>query len=421
MVQASLRAKSNWQMPDIQGLRDYKGTIVHTADYPPDLELEKRHVAVVGNGSSGIQIVANIQSRVSHLYTWIRSPTWMTAGFASKYAGPGGANFRYSEEQKQRLREDPDYYLRYRKSVETEMVSGFATFHRNTPESSAAVAFATRDMHAKLSSKEHLAKTLTPTQFPVGCKRPTPGNGYLEALVQDNVTVFTNGGLERITPSGFIDPNGVEHNVDVILLATGFVTSWVPRFPIVAYDINLQDIYTERPVGYLGVAAPQMPNYFTVYGPYGPLASGSAMPMITAFVNYVVQMIRHMQLEDIKSVTPLQDVIEQYAEHTALFTDRTVWNAPCRSWFKGNKIDGRILLHPGSRNQYLEMMARPRFQDYEHVYRSKNMWSWLGNGFSIRDFDGRDRTWYFGLVDGRDEQREYDVREMEYCGVGKIG
>ena len=67
------------------------------------------------------------------------------------------------------------------------------------------------------------------------------------------------------------------------------------------------------------------------------------------------------------------------------------------------------------------MMARPRLQDYKHVYRSNNMWSWLGNGVSCRDFDGTDLTWYMGLVDNEDKQKEYDVREMEYCGVGKLG
>lgn len=71
------------------------------------------------------------------------------------------------------------------------------------------------------------------------------------------------------------------------------------------------------------------------------------------------------------------------------------------------------------------MMRRPRLQDYRYTYRSKNMWSWLGSGFSTRDYDGRDLTWYFGLVDGEDKQRDYDVREMEWPGeeppAAKIG
>jgi hypothetical protein len=186
----------------------------------------------------------------------------------------------------------------------------------------------------------------------------------------------------------------------------------VPRFPIIANGINLQDIYREKPVGYLGVAAPQMPNYLTIYGPYGPLGQGSAMPMIDIFVKYITQMIDHIQLEDVKSITPKQTVIDQYAEHADLFNDRTVWNAPCRSWFKGNKVDGRIMLHPGTRNQYMMLMTTPRFQDYDIKYRSKNMWNWLGNGFSTRDFSGEDLTWYLGVVDGRDEQREWDVPEF---------
>jgi cation diffusion facilitator CzcD-associated flavoprotein CzcO len=74
------------------------------------------------------------------------------------------------------------------------------------------------------------------------------------------VTVFTGSGLERVTAKGIIDPDGNEHEVDVIILATGFNTSWVPRFPIVADGVNLQDLYRDRPIGYLGVAAPRMPN-----------------------------------------------------------------------------------------------------------------------------------------------------------------
>lgn len=68
--------------------------IAHSADYPKDLSLEGKRVAVVGTGSSGIQVVANVQPLAKQLYTWVRSPTFMTAGFAQKYSGPDGANFK---------------------------------------------------------------------------------------------------------------------------------------------------------------------------------------------------------------------------------------------------------------------------------------------------------------------------------------
>lgn len=173
----------------------------------------------------------------------------------------------------------------------------------------------------------------------------------MEALVQSNVTVYQTSGLNRVTKKGIVDPDGNEQEVDVIILATGFNTSWVPRFPIVANGMNLQTLYADKPIGYLGVAAPQMPNYFTFYGPYGPLGQGSAIPMIELFASYIIQMLQHIQTENVKSVTPLQQVIDDYAQHADLFNMRTVWNAPCRSWFKGGKIDGRIMLHPGTRSQ----------------------------------------------------------------------
>lgn len=88
----------------------------------------------------------------------------------------GRTNRRFYEDteaQKRKLRSDPDFYLKYRKAVETEMVSGFEIFHRNTPESKAAFDFASNDMMTKLQDRKDLADTLIPKTFPVGCKRPT--------------------------------------------------------------------------------------------------------------------------------------------------------------------------------------------------------------------------------------------------------
>jgi cation diffusion facilitator CzcD-associated flavoprotein CzcO len=84
---------SNWKWPEIQGLHDFKGKLCHTADYDTSIVLDQKRVAVIGVGSSGIQLTAKIAAQVGHLYTWVRSPTWITAGFAQNHAGPNGANF----------------------------------------------------------------------------------------------------------------------------------------------------------------------------------------------------------------------------------------------------------------------------------------------------------------------------------------
>lgn len=85
---------NNWKWPDIPGLKTFKGKLMHSAHYEEGYDLANKRVAVIGAGSSGVQIVAAIQRKVDHLYHWVRSPIWITAGFAQTWAGRNGANFR---------------------------------------------------------------------------------------------------------------------------------------------------------------------------------------------------------------------------------------------------------------------------------------------------------------------------------------
>jgi cation diffusion facilitator CzcD-associated flavoprotein CzcO len=85
---------NNWKWPDIAGLFDFKGKLMHSANYEEGYDLSGKKVAVIGSGSSGVQIVAAIQNKVDQLYHWVRSPIWITAGFAQTWAAKNGANFR---------------------------------------------------------------------------------------------------------------------------------------------------------------------------------------------------------------------------------------------------------------------------------------------------------------------------------------
>lgn len=83
-----------WKWPSIKGLHDFRGTLCHTARWPDDLNVQGKRVAVIGSGSSGIQVLATIQPEVKQMYHWIRSPTWITGAFAQQFAGHGGKNFK---------------------------------------------------------------------------------------------------------------------------------------------------------------------------------------------------------------------------------------------------------------------------------------------------------------------------------------
>ncbi|KIV93713.1 hypothetical protein PV10_04908 [Exophiala mesophila] len=396
---------NNWKWPEIEGLHSFEGKLTHSANYDTSIVLKDKRVAVIGIGSSGIQITSKIASEVGQLYTWVKTPTWITAGFAQRFAGPNGGNFKYTEEQKKRFADKPELFLKYSKMIESELNVRFKFILNGTPEAEGAREFARQEMTQKLGSNHpELLEALIPKNFGVGCRRPTPGNGFLEALSQDNVKVFTKQ-MQRITPRGFVDSEGHEHEVDVIICATGFNTSWIPRYPVEANGYSIAKMWAKEPSSYISLGVPHMPNYFMMAGPYGPLGHGSFLPIIETLAGNIIQCIDKMQKDRIKSLTPKEEIAQQLKQHAALFLQRTAWTSGCSSWFKQGRIDGPLPMFPGSRLVYMDLLSKPRFEDYQIEYvNSKNMFDFLGNGFATREFDGRDLSYYLGLLDGNDHQ-----------------
>lgn len=128
--------------------------------------------------------------------------------------------------------------------------------------------------------------------------------------------------------------------------------------------------------------------------------------------------ITKAQVENIKSFRPKMTVSRQFRQHADLFLQRTAWTSPCRSWFKQGKVDGQAAIWPGSRLHFLEMMKSPRYEDFEIEYWDENIFAFMGNGFEMREFDGRDITNYLGCLDeeGRDIQPEYDEKLINTLG-----
>jgi cation diffusion facilitator CzcD-associated flavoprotein CzcO len=119
-------------------------------------------------------------------------------------------------------------------------------------------------MATKLKGDPTLLKHLIP-DFAVGCRRPTPGNGYLEALTDPKVNVVTEE-ISEIVPKGIKLKSGKVIEVDTFICATGFDISFAPRFPLIGRNgINLSEQWKTRPEAYLSMAAANIPNHFSVY------------------------------------------------------------------------------------------------------------------------------------------------------------
>ncbi|OQV04839.1 hypothetical protein CLAIMM_09663 [Cladophialophora immunda] len=411
-----------WKWPDIPGLHDFRGNLYHTANYDDTVDLKGKRVAVIGSGSSGVQVVASIYQEVDQLYHWVRSPIWVTAGYGSKYAGENGANFQYSKEQQQAWARDEGQYLSYRKKVERELNIRFKFILRNTQEAEEALnvsvyrlpnvnhanlswQFSYGEMARRLSYNQEIMSHIIPKNFNVGCRRPTPGTGYLEALVAPKTKVFFDT-LHSITPNGF-KPSSSEPEVavDVIICATGFDTSFQPRFPVVGLNgTNVSELWQEHALGYISTGVPDMPNYFTYFGPYGPVAQGSLIPVATALSRHLVAIVKKMRLEHIRRLSPKPSVVADFGEHAKTYHHRTAWTDPCRSWFKQGRVAANPIVWPGSRLHYLDVLSAPKFEDYDIEYESGNRWGWLGSGFSAIEFNGGDVTYYLGEETEKDRE-----------------
>ncbi|KAH6868165.1 putative monooxygenase [Alternaria rosae] len=389
---------NNWQWPQIEGLHSFQGSLLHSAAWQNDVELKGKRVAVIGNGSSGIQLVTAIQPAAAHLTTFIRSPTWIATTLGQDFAGPNGANFDYTDAQKREFEAHPEKLVAYRKAIEADLNSGFASALHDSPEQALARENLTQMMRARLGKDNGLADRIIPS-FGVGCRRPTPGVGYLEVLTEKNVRVVFDS-ITKVVPQGIEISTGEVIELDAIVCATGFNVSWKPRFPIIGRNnIDMRDQWSSRPTAYLSFAVPNFPNYILYMGPNGPLSHGSALPSIEHFTRYVIKLLHKVQTEGYKSVVPKQKALDDFIEHADTFLTRTVWNAKCRSWLKGGKEDGPALVHPGSRLHWFHMLMNPRWEDWEWTTVNQNRFAYLGNGFTTMEAKGKDKAWYFGNPD----------------------
>lgn len=251
---------NSWKFPNIPGIDLFKGKLMHSAKWDNDYDLTGKKVAVIGGGSSAVQIIPSIQPKVDKLYAFLRSPVWVTTGFGAKYAGPGGTNFEYSEDQIKEFNAHPEQYQKYARDIEGELNKRFNLMHLHSKDQKQSRDLI-HDLMAQKLGDDRLTKKMVP-EFALGCRRMTPGSGYLESLSKENVETIHQSAV-RFTETGIVDESGVEHQVDVVICATGFDTTFTPHFKVTGRngaDIHKQ--FGDFPVAYLAITAENFPNFF---------------------------------------------------------------------------------------------------------------------------------------------------------------
>lgn len=327
--------------------------------------------------SSGIQVLPAIREKCAKVTTFIREPTWVSPV-------QGLEQHLFTQEERDEFVNNPGSLTKYRKGIETGLNAQFGIFLKDNQVNQDTHTYMRQQMKEKLGDA-YLEEKLVP-QWSVGCRRLTPGVNYLESLTKPNVEVVY-GEISSVTERGPLCDNGKEYPVDVLICATGFDTTFKPRFPVInPQGDNLQEKWAGDPESYFGVAAVDFPNYLFTLGPNCPIGNGPVLSAIEAQVDWMCKVIDRFQTTNIAQFSPKKESVEDFIQYKNWFMKQTVWADSCRSWYK-SRPDGPILaLWPGSTLHYIECLRDVRYDDLEIKYAG-NRFSWLGNGYSRTELD----------------------------------
>ncbi|OAG43077.1 hypothetical protein AYO21_02696 [Fonsecaea monophora] len=380
---------NNWKWPSIPGLSQFTGKKVHSANWDHEYDYSNKRIAVIGNGSSGIQILPQLAKLSGTKVTsFQRGPTWVvsTMNPASLLGKDDPAyNPAYTDEEKQEFLNNPKKHHEYRKKIIHSINDSFKMFLKGSELNRQIYELARTQMTSKLQNDPRLCELLIP-KWELGCRRITPGEGYLESFLRDNVEL-TQSPITHIDADSVVTADGKTYKVDVVpdpvVCATGFDVSYRPQYPIVGRDsVNLADKWAEEPSSYLSLASADMPNYFMFTGPNALIGHGSLMESLGWSAEYMIKWMRKIATEDIKAVVPKQSAVDEFILYSDQIHKTLTWTGACRSWYKNNTVDGRVTAtFAGSALVFKRLIQDLRPEDFEIVTRDKNRFRFLGNGF----------------------------------------
>ena len=338
------------QIPDIEGADTFEGPAFHSAAWDHSVDLTGKRVALIGAGASGFQIAPAIADRVEHLTVFQRTAQWMFPN--PMYHDSVGDGVRLA------MNHLPYYNRWYRFLVLWPGADKGLEAARSDPDYTNAddPNYAVSEMNAMArlmftdwittqvgDDQELLSKVLP--DYPATGKRTLQDNGtWLTTLRRDDVALVRTP-IERITPHGVVTADGVTHDVDIIVYATGFrATEVLYPMTINGRDgADLRAVWGERPVGYLGITVPEFPNFFMLYGPGNHLAHGGSLIFNSELqMRYINACLADVIENGWQAVEPTREATEEWHRRHQAEINTMVWAHPSieHSYFKNP--DGEI-------------------------------------------------------------------------------
>lgn len=308
-------------VPDLPGLKDFPGTLFHSSAWRHDQDLRGKRVAVIGTGASAIQFVPAIAPQVARLTVFQRTPQWILPKL--DVAVPRWAQTIF--------RALPFTQKLVRGAV-------YATFEalnggiRLPVLMKLVQALARHNIHRSIRDPR-LRRVLTPSYI-AGCKRILQSNDWYPALARTNVALVPHG-VQAVEGNRVIAADGSAHEVDTIVLGTGFEITAPPIAERVRgrSGTSIAQRWQGSPEGYLGTMVLDCPNAFLMIGP-NLAVSSSAVIIIEAQLAYIVDALRQARRDGLRTVEPDPQVHERYNRSLQSALQHTVWNkGGCQSYY----------------------------------------------------------------------------------------
>jgi cation diffusion facilitator CzcD-associated flavoprotein CzcO len=309
--------------PDVPGLADFAGTVMHSARWDGDHDLTGERVAVVGTGASAVQIVPAIQPRVAGVTVYQRTAAWVVPR-RDRPVHPVARTLYRRLPAVQRAVRGALYAGR------EVLVVGMAKRQRFLRP----VAKVARTHLERQVRDPQLRAALTP-DFTIGCKRILISNDWYPALTAPNAELVT-AAIAEVRPHSVVTADGVERPTDTIVLATGFAVTDPPiARRITGRDgRTLAEVWDEGTVTNRGCTVAGFPNLFLLVGPNVGVGHTSMVYMIESQLAYVLDALRTMDDEGLAVLETTPQAQAAYRELIARRSRGTVWTSGgCRSWY----------------------------------------------------------------------------------------
>lgn len=341
-------------IPEIEGLDSFAGACFHSARWDHAVPLEPARVGVVGTGSTAIQITSALAGRTRAYTLFQRTAQWVAAA----------ENPPYTDEEKAVFRRDPQAIEVLREQMARAMVDGFANVlvDADSPVLQAMHAACVANLETNVQDPV-LREKLRPT-YRAACKRLIISPDFYQAIQRPGAQLVTER-IERVEPRGVVTADGRLHELDVLVLATGFrVDQFVRPMRVTGRGgAALDDVWRDGPFAYLAIGVPDFPNFFLLQGPNSPVGNFSLIDVAELQLRYVAQLLEPLRRGAAREIAPSAAAMQRFDDERRDAARRTIWASGCRSWYLDR--EGLPTAWPFSFDRFRAEMAKPRLDDYE--------------------------------------------------------